>query len=143
MEEPRREHRARVAGRHDRVGPAVGDCRAPRATSVESGFARTASAGFSAISITSVASTSGSPCVSRPGGPIEDDVDPLGSGVERAEDHLAGRVVSTERVDRDAGHAGTLGSLEAERLDLAALVGAAGRADAVRRASASRTGGTC
>ena len=64
--------------------------------------------------------------------PVEDDVDPGGGGVERAEDHLAGRVVSTERVDRDAGHGASLRSLEAERLDFAALVRAAGRADAVR-----------
>ena len=39
------------------------------ATSELSGFERTASAGFSCISITSDASTSSSPCVSSPAGP--------------------------------------------------------------------------
>ena len=39
-------------------------------TSVESGFDRTASVGFSAISITSTAGRSGKPFVSSPGGPM-------------------------------------------------------------------------
>ena len=39
------------------------------ATRLESGLARTASAGLSAISIRSGASTSGKPCVSSPAGP--------------------------------------------------------------------------
>ena len=99
------------------------------ATRLESGFARTASAGLSAISIVSVVTTSGSPFVSRPVGPEERHLDPVGGGVERAEDHLVGRVVSSKRVDCDAGH---LRGVETERFDLAALVGAAGRADAMR-----------
>ena len=61
-------------------------------------------------------------------GPEERHLDPVGGGVERAEDHLVGRVVSSKRVDCDAGH---LRSVETERFDLAALVGAAGRADAM------------
>src|SRR5207244_8953833 len=65
-------------------------------------------------------------------GTVEDGFDPLGGGLECAEHHLAGRVVSTERVDGDPGHWVTLRNVEAERLDFAALVGAAGRADAVR-----------
>ena len=52
-------------------------------------------------------------------------------GLERAGDDLVGRTVAAEGVDGDADHGGLRG-LEAERLDLAALVRPAGRADAVR-----------
>ena len=66
----------------------------------------------------------------EPGRAEERHVDPVRGGRERAEDHLAGRVVATECVDGDAGH--DLRDVEAERFDFAALVGAAGRTDAVR-----------
>ena len=69
VEQPGREHRAGVAGGHDRVGLVPSATARTAATRLESGFARTASAGLSAISITSVVSTSGRPCVSRPAGP--------------------------------------------------------------------------
>ena len=42
--------------------------------------------------------------MSSPRGPYSIDVDPVGGGVERPEDHLAGRVVATERVDGDTRH---------------------------------------
>ena len=64
----------------------------------------------------------------EPRGPEERHLDAIGGGVERAEDHLVGRVVSSKRVDCDASH---LRGLDAERFDLAALIGAAGRADAM------------
>ena len=64
------------------------------------------------------------------GRPVERDVDPVCGCVECAEDHLARRPVTTQCVDRDARNHAT--GLEAERLDLAALVRAAGRADAMR-----------
>ena len=69
MQQPGGEHRAGVAGRDDRVGFARRTTARTAATRLESGFARTASAGLSAISIRSGVSTSGRPCVSRPAGP--------------------------------------------------------------------------
>ena len=65
----------------------------------------------------------------EPGRPVEDHVDAVGGRLERAGDDLVRGAVPAQRVDRDAGHGVYAG--EAERLDLAALVGAAGRADAV------------
>ena len=75
------------------------------ATRLESGFARTASAGLSAISIVSVVTTSGSPCVSRPVGPKSVTSTPSAAASSAPSDHLVGRVVSSKRVDCDAGHA--------------------------------------
>ena len=66
----------------------------------------------------------------EPGRAVERHLDPVGCRRERAEDHLAGRLVATECVDGDAGH--DLRSVEAERFDFAAPVRAAGRTDPVR-----------
>src|SRR5213078_746823 len=60
----------------------------------------------------------------------DDRLDALGACGECALDHRLRPSVTPHRVDCDAGH--VLRSLDAERLDLAALVRAAGRADAMR-----------
>ena len=73
------------------------------ATSELSGFARTASAGFSSIPIASAASTSSSPCVSSPGGPKMTGSTPSPAAAERAGDDLRGAAIPAQRVDRDAG----------------------------------------
>ncbi len=98
------------------------------ATRLESGFARTASAGLSAISIRSGASTSGRPCVSRPEGPYSVTSMPSAAASSAPRITSAG-ALSPPRAS--TATRGKLRSLEAERFDLAALVGAAGRADAM------------
>ena len=60
----------------------------------------------------------------------EHRLDPVRARFERTGHDLCGPSVSAHRVDRDAGH--ELRSVDAERLDLAAPVGAAGQADAMR-----------
>ena len=75
-------------------------------TSEESGFPRTASAGFSSIAIVSVASISSRPPVSRPGGPTRIGCDVVLGRLERAGDDLDRRTVAAHRVDRDARHCG-------------------------------------
>ena len=73
-------------------------------TSDESVFDRTASTAWSSIEIDSDASTSGSPRVSRPGGPNSDRLD-LGRGRgSGARNDLLGRAISPESVDGDADH---------------------------------------
>ena len=76
------------------------------------------------------ASTSGSPCVSSPAGPKSDDLDPV------ARRRRARRAITSPGAlsppSASTATRATLRSVEAERLDLAALVGAAGRADAMR-----------
>ena len=113
------------------------------ATRLESGFARTASAGFSAMSIRSAAATSGRPCVSSVARPVQRHLDAVGGGGQRAQQRpRAVRCRPRERRRRSAASRVSLRRVEAERLDLAALVGAAGRADAVRplRRAALRAG---
>ena len=102
------------------------------ATSELSGFARTASTGFSCIAITSGASTSSRPCVSRPAGPKRIGSICVGGGLERAGDDLVGAAIAAHGVDGDADRIVKLRSRRSERLDLAAAVRLAGRADAVR-----------
>ena len=107
----------------------------------ESGLARTASDGFSAIPIAVGATTSCEPARVEAFGPVQGHLDAVRSRSERAGDDLLRRAIPAQRVDRDAGHF-VPSAAEAERLDLAALVGAAGRADAVRelRRAALRAG---
>ena len=77
-------------------------------TSDESGLPRTASAGFSSISIASVHGTSSSPCASRIAGPKRTGCDRVGRSLDGARDDLLGGVVAAEGVDRDASRHGVL-----------------------------------
>ena len=70
-------------------------------TSEESGFARTASAGFSCISSMPSLTTSSSPRVSSRGRAEEHRADPVGRGLERAGHDLVRRAVASQSVDRD------------------------------------------
>ncbi len=132
VEQPGREHRAGVPGGHDRVGVVLRD-RAHRGDEARVRL-RPHRLGRLVGHLDHLGRLDERQALRvETRRAVENDVDPAGGSVERAEDHLAGRVVATERVDRDAGHGRqALRSLEAERLDLAALVRAAGRADAVR-----------
>ena len=103
------------------------------ATSELSGFARTASTGFSCIAISSGASTSSSPPVSRPRGPNS-----TGSIVLRAASSAPATISSGPRsppmasTATRAGLSQGLRSRRSERLDLAPAVRLARRAHAVR-----------
>ena len=98
-----------------------------------SSFVRNASAGFSSMPTTCVVGTSASPRVSRLRRAEDDGLDAVSACSERALDHRRGTTIAAHRVDGYPGHGiETLRSVDAERLDLAALVCAAGRADAVR-----------
>ena len=101
------------------------------ATSELSGFARTASAGFSSIAITVGRLDELEPVRVEAGRAVEDRDDPVRGGLERAGDDLLRAAVAAHGVDGDADHR-AYGTRGAERLDLAALVRLAGRADAVR-----------
>ena len=86
---PGGEHRAGVPGRDDRVGAARRPTARTALTSEESGFARTASAGFSAISITvgrddELEAAGVEPCRAEEG-----DVDPVGGRRQGPCDDLA------------------------------------------------------
>ena len=71
------------------------------ATRLESGFARTASAGFSCIAISSAAATSRVPGF-EPRRPEEDDLDAVARRLERALDHSGRTAIAPEGVDRYA-----------------------------------------
>ena len=127
MQEACGEHRAGVPGGHHRVGGAVGD-GADGADEEESGFARTASAGLSAIPITVDVTTSSRPPVSSPSGPYSTTSIPRRPPPAPRRRSRRGPCLRLARRRRLASR---LGAPEAERLDLAALVRPAGRADAV------------
>ena len=77
------------------------------ATRLESGFARTASAGFSCIAISSVAGDELEALGVERRRAEEDDVDALARRLERArDDHLDRAAVAAEGVDGYAGHYG-------------------------------------
>ena len=76
-------------------------------TSDESGFARTASAGFSCISIASAHGDELEPLRVERRRPEEDRRDRLGGRRDGARDDLDRRVVAAERVDRDADRHGS------------------------------------
>ena len=101
------------------------------ATSELSGFARTASAGLSSISIRSCVSTSSSPRVSRPGGAEEHRRRSPSLRAASAPATISAGPRSPP-IASTAMRVTALRGVEAERLDLAALVRAAGRADVVR-----------
>ena len=123
------EHRAGVAGGDRRVGRAVGDC--PDAGDQARVRLGTDRLGRLLGHLDHLGRLDQRQAVGvQPGRAEERHLDPVGGSRERAEDHLAGRIVATECVDGDAGHG--LRDVEAERFDFAALVGAAGRADTVR-----------
>ena len=107
------------------------------ATRLESGFARTASAGFSCISITSRRDDALEALRVEVLRPVEDDVDPVARRLERARDDLGRTPVSPEGVDR---YPRPLRRLSRQRLDVAALVRLAVRARVMRalRAMARR-----
>ena len=63
------------------------------------------------------------------GGPEEDDVDAVARRLERARDHLAGPAVAAQGVDRYPRH---YGAVRRQRLDVAAPVRLAVRADVMR-----------
>ena len=76
-----------------------------RATSELSGFPRTASAGFSSISMTPCGLRAArGRCVSRPAEPYRMGVEPVAGRLERARDDLLRAAVAPHRVDRDPGH---------------------------------------
>ena len=91
-----------------------------------------ASAGFSSMPTTCVVGTSSRPRVSRSAEPKTTGTIRRTRASSAPVDHGLGTAVAAHRVDGDPDHARSLRSVNAERLDLAALVGAAGRADAVR-----------
>ena len=70
------------------------------ATSELSGFARTASAGFSSIAITCVVTTCSSPRAVDRGVAEEDRDDPVRGGFERAGHHLVRAAVAAHGVHR-------------------------------------------
>src|SRR5205823_6977080 len=119
---------------------ALPSATARQATTRElSGLARTASAGFSSIAITSAASSSASPWVSSPVGPTR-----IGSTVSDAAASAPATISSGPRSAPMASTATRIIGLRdwsAKRLDVAAAVGVARRADAVRTrwAAALRT----
>ena len=94
-------------------------------------YPRTASAGFSSIAITCSATTCSSPLRVETGRAVEHRNDPVGGSLERSDDDLVRAAVAAHGVDGDPGRspreAGVI-----ERLDVAALVRLAVRADAVR-----------
>ncbi len=102
-------------------------------TSDESVFARTASTGWSSIAIDSDVSTRGRPCglEARPG--RRGSAGCRGRGGRGAGDDLVGRAIAPESIDRNPDHGvRTLRRVDAERLDVPALVRLAVRADAMR-----------
>ena len=107
------------------------DDRAHAETSELSGLERTASAGFSCISMTPWVSRSSRPPVFVPARAVQDRRQSVGGRLERACDDLRRPAVAPHRVDRDPRHS-ALGSVDAERLDLAALVRPAVRARVMR-----------
>ena len=78
-----------------------------RSTSELSGLARTASAGFSSISIASAPRRARAPA-SRPARPEEDHGDALGAASSAPATTSSGRAIAAEGVDRDASHYGGL-----------------------------------
>ena len=101
------------------------------ATSDESGFARTASAGVSPISITPLVSTSSSPPASRPAAPNR-----IGAIASDAASRAPATISSGPRSAPIASTAMRITGLRrgnAQRLDLAPVVRLAVRADAVRQ----------
>ena len=100
------------------------------ATRELSGFERTASAGFSSISITSAASWSSSPPVSSPAGPKS-----TGTIVSLAASRAPATTSAGPRSPPIASTAiriTALRGVDTERLDVAATVRAAGRAEVMR-----------
>ncbi len=122
------EHRARVAGRDDSVRAAVGhgaDGRDEARVRLRPHGLRGLVRHLDPVGRLDERQAAGR----EPGRAEEHDLDSLGRRLERARDDLVRGAVTAQRVDRDFGQ---LLPGEAERLDLATLVRAAGRADAVR-----------
>src|SRR5262249_10565500 len=119
---------AGVPGREDRVGAAVGD----RADGAHERGVRLRAHGFARLlghADRLLGDDERETAGVETGRPVERYLDPFGRRRERTCDNLLGCAVPAQRVDSDAGHDGLPG--EAHRLDLAALVGTARRADAV------------
>ena len=103
VQQPGGEHRTGVAGGDDRVGIAAGD-RADRGDEARVGL-RPDGLGRLLGHLDPLGRLDQRQALRvETRRAEEDDVDPVGGSVERAEDHLVGCLVSPERVDRDAGH---------------------------------------
>ena len=102
MEQAGGEHRARVPGRDDRVRTSLGD-REVRGD--ERGVRlRAHGLGRLLVHLDHVGRLDElEPVRVEPRRTEEDDLDPLGGGLERARDDLVRRAVAAHRVDRDAG----------------------------------------
>ena len=132
VQERRREHRARVPRGDDDVGVPVGD-RPTARTSDESGFARTASTGWSSIAIALRRLDEWQAVRLEPGRAEEDrrDIRRTRPRPHRRRSRRE-RGLPLARRPRPGSCAGRLRRLDAERLDLPAPVRLAVRADAVR-----------
>ena len=129
VEQPCGQHRAGVAGREDGVRPSLGD----RDVGGDERGVRLRAHGVCRllVHLDHVGRLDELETVRfEPGGAEEHELDPLGGGVQRARDDLVRRPVASHRIDRDRGP--RLRSRGAERLDLAAAVRLAGRADVMR-----------
>ncbi len=105
MEQAGCEHRAGVPGGDDRVGLLRSATARTALTSEESGLARTASLGFSAMPITWVGDGERQARRCRgPSGPWSSDVDAGRGRGEGARDDLLRCAIPAQRVDGDAGH---------------------------------------
>ena len=139
LEQAGGEHRAGVAGRDDRVGLALGD----GADGGDERALRLRADGLGRLLVHAdhLGRRPELEALRVDAGVAEEDrLDPVAPGVECARDDLGGAAVAAHRVDRDPDrHA--LRSVEAERLDLAALVRAAGRRRRDAAASAARSWG--
>ena len=103
MDHPRGEHGAGVAGGDDRVGRSLGD-RADGRDEARVGLRPHGVGGLVGHLDRLGRDDERQPLRVEALWPEERHLDPIGGGVERAEDHLVGRVVSSKRVDCDAGH---------------------------------------
>ena len=130
VEQPGGQHRAGVPGRDDRVGVVLGD-RAYRGHEARIRLCAHRFGGLLAHLDPVGRRDERQTARLEPGRPVERHVDPVLRGVERTEDHLLGGLVAAQCVDCDARQLEPLRRREAQRLDLAALIRAAGRADAM------------
>ena len=101
MQQAGREHRSGVARGDDSIGVAVGDTAHGR-DEARVGLGPHRLGGLVRHLDHTRRLDEREPLRVEARGTVEDDLDPAGRRVERSEDHLARRVVSTECVDGDA-----------------------------------------
>ncbi len=130
MQQRSRQHRARVPGRDDRIRLSVGD-GTNRANEGRVGL-RTYGVDRMVVHVDRVGRLDQPDSAGLEAGRAEQHwLDAVSRGVGRAEDDLPGGAVATEGVDGHASHAWRLRRVDAERLDVPALVRLAVGADAM------------